>query len=289
MLFKKEGQLIPVTQKIILQAGSSESDNPIVNAITDFLQDMIPSSTYQGYMSLLDEHITLYCKERNDRVAKLWTTTKLEDWLRNYFAGEKVYPFTLKIFYQRDPDTDKGEDDRLWIGIAEDDQGVSGAELSLAGMERRVTRKHIDDSIRGDCKYCAVANVLSELFPKYEVNVNGSEAVIHSQGNEKIALLLSERLSDWIDAYDNENEVGVFTLIIKTLEDNQYYNYLLDIRDLTKQELDLSQRISKLCVLSSEIEHNASARIQQEYEDLFSDTVYNYGREHSRTDTQANL
>ena len=156
----------------------------------------------------------------------------------------------------------------------------------LAGMERRLTRKHIDDSKRGDCESCAVATVLSEMFGDYEINVNGEQVLIHTRGTEHAALLISERLGHWIDAYDNENDVGTFTLIIKSLTDNEYYRYLLDIKDLTGRQKDLQRRISRLSELSAEMElHHQKLTdcpeehdtLLREYEDLFAETVHIFG------------
>ena len=256
---------------------------------------------------MIDENITLYRKGIAGKLATLYTSTLLEDWLRTYYDHRDVQPFTLKIYHQRDPETDQIEDERLWIGIAEDGDGVSESSLEklygllseshietarhnafiagvsgvnlddtcpvtnvlteivqhvspslevgvdseqaefyvdesqtsiviplalalnewmcryargekvkegviyihrddtlpeqplfvgidynlslyklldfdkLHGMAGRLTRKHIDESLRGNCEQCAVATVLSEMFINYEVNVNGDEAVIHTQ------------------------------------------------------------------------------------------------------------
>ena len=156
----------------------------------------------------------------------------------------------------------------------------------LHGMARRLTRQHIDDSKRGDCECCAVATVLSEMFGDYEINVNGEQVLIHTRGTEHAALLISERLGHWIDAYDNENDVGTFTLIIKSLTGNEDYKYLLDIKDLNKRQKDLQHRISRLSELSAEmaLHHQkltdcpeAHDSLLREYEDLAAETVYLFG------------
>ena len=244
LLLFQEGQRIPLTNTHILHAGSEDGDNPVVNAITDFLTEQHTGNRYSADFCFIDEDITVYQKGTGKRVARLYTSTMLEDWLRTYFNGEKVSPFTIKVYHQRD-DNDEIEDERLWVGIAEDE----GFNLSscvnfdkLDGMERRVTREHINDSMQGDCQYCVIANVLSELFSHYEINVDGAAAAIHTRGKVHASLLISERLGKWIDAYDNGADVGTFILIIKTLENNPSCKYLLDIKDLTDRQKDLQQR-----------------------------------------------
>ena len=412
MLNLKEGILIPVSDKVIVGAGHDDDDNPISNAITNFLYEESKGLRYSAYFCFIDEKISIYRKGVAGKVLDLYTTTMLEDWLRSYYKHSKaLQPFTLKIFHQRD-DNDEIEDDRLWIGVYEDGEGVSEYDLEklygllspehiqqaranaliavssgvshndtcpvvnvleemtdhlcmevgaddnhaeffqdesdfctavpftneliwwldryntgrevkegviyinrddtlpdqplyvgidhaiskynlvdfdkLEGMEVRVTRKRIDTSMRGDCVCCAISVTLADMFPHYEINVNGEQALIHTRGTEHAVLLISERLGDWIDAYDNENPVGTFTLIIKRLDDNENYKYELDIRDLTDREKDLQNRMSRLGTLSSEMElfhqkltdrgDDEFDALLQEYEDLFGETVYQFGR-----------
>ena len=405
----KEGILIPVTDKHIALSGQDDKDNPICDAVVGYLEKENYGERFSVYFCFIDEKMSLYGKGTSERFGDLYTTTMLEDWLRAYFDGNDVQPFTLKIFHQRNEDG-QIEDERLWIGISEEGEGVNetsleklygllshdhihnakvnaiiacasgvnendtcpvtnvlteftahlnlevtidglqaefyqdtpqvdivvpftndligwlrrynagekvpegviyinrddtlpdqslfvGIDYNLAaynlldfdklhGMENRLTRQHIADSKRGDCQYCAVATVLSEMFPHYEVNVNGAEALIHTNGNEHAQLLISERLGHWIDAYDNENDVGTFTLIIKSLEGNEYYTYLLDIKDLTEQQKDLQGRISRLSELSAEMElHHQKLTDNPEehgsllraYDDLFAETVHIFG------------
>ena len=405
----KEGILIPVSETDISVSGHDDKDNPICHAITAYLCEQNDGLCYSAYFCLMDENITLYRKGIAGKLATLYTSTLLEDWLRAYYDHRDVLPFTLKIYHQRD-DNDEIEDDRLWIGIAEDGDGVSEGSLEklygllsrehihtaqvnavmacasgvnqddtcpvtnvlseltehlnlevtidrqqaefyqdetgldiivpftheliwwldryytgenvregviyinrndtlpdeplfvgidydignynvvdfdrLDGMERRLTRQHIEDSKRGDCEHCAVATVVSEMFPHYEVNVNGSEVLIHTRGTEHVALLISECLGYWIDAYDNENDVGTFTLIINALKDNEYHKYSVDIKDLTERQKDLQSRISKLSSLSADIElegyysdsdADKILSLEREYQDLYAETVVEFG------------
>lgn len=407
----KEGILIPLIDTHISLSGDDEKDNPICDAVVGYLEKANYGERFSVYFCLIDEKVSIYGKGTDKMFGDLYTTTMLQDWLRAYFDGKPVQPFTLKIFHQRD-DNDQIEDERLWLGIAEDGDGVceydfeklyglltdahiqeardnaflklqspvcqdyleecpvsnvltevvahlpvevgvdgeqaefyiddpqtdiiipltlelqnwlirfeKGEQVQagviyinrddtlpeqplfvgidhdiakynvvdferLSGMSRRVTRGHIDASLCGNAEHCAVATVLSEMFPHYEINVNGEEALIHTRGTEHAALLISERLGHWIDAYDNENDVGTFTLVIKNLEGNEYYKYLLDIKDLTTREKDLQKRISRLSELSAEMElHHQKltdhpeehGSLLREYEDLFAETVHVFG------------
>ena len=407
----KEGIRIPVTKTDISVSGHDDKDNPICHAITAYLEQENSGERFSVYFCFIDENITVYRKGVAGKLATLYTSTLLEEWLRAYYDHRDVQPFTLKIYHQRDANGEV-EDERLWIGIAEDGDGVNESSLEalygllsvshietarnnafaagvsgvnvddtcpvtnvltemvehispslevgvdseqaefyldesqtsivvpltldlnewlcsyargeevkegviyinrddtlpeqplfvgidynlslykvldfdkLHGMAGRVTRKHINESLRGNCQQCAVATVLSEMFINYEVNVNGDEAVIHTNGIEHAVLLISDRLSDWIDAYDNENDVGTFSLIIKNLEGNEYHRYLLDIKDLTEREKDLQNRISRLSDLSAEIAIECSysdtdkQKVQnreQAYQDLFGEIVFEFG------------
>lgn len=407
-----EGIRIPLTETHIALSGHDDKDNPICDAIVEYLENQNYGERFSVYFCFIDEKISIFGKGTSKRFGNLFTTTLLEDWLRAYFDHREVQPFTLKIFHQRDPDTNEIEDDRLWIGITEDGDGFSessleklygklsyadmiksrqnafaagqtgvncddicpvqnvlrritshlpieitsnnfkstfyqddpqveivlchtpelthwlerfynaddcvkecviyinrddtlpdqplfvGIDFNLApynltdfqkivGMEGRVTRKHIDESKRGDCEHCAVATVLSEMFPHYEVNVNGEEATIHTRGTVHVALLISESLGKWIDAYDQENDVGTLTLVIKNLAGDEYYKYLLDIKELTERQKDLQERMSSLSQLSSEMELHIQKlsdsppeecdKLMQKYDDLFAETVYEFG------------
>ena len=232
----KEGLQIPVTDMHISLSGHDDKDNPICDAVVGYLEKAHCGDRFSASFCFMDEKVSVFRKGSGNRFTDFYTTTLLEEWLRVYFDGKVVNPFTLKIFHQYD-DTGQIEDERLWIGIAEDNVDFD----KLNGMERRLTRAHIDNSVRGDCRHCSVAMVLSEMFPNYEVNVDGNLAIIHTRGTEHVALNISERLGHWIDAYDNENAVGTFTLIIRSLgvatsddDGQEYIKYLLDIKDLTK-------------------------------------------------------
>lgn len=57
MLNLKEGILIPVSERIIVQSGHDDGDNPICNAISDFLYEQSKGLRYTAYFCLIDEKI----------------------------------------------------------------------------------------------------------------------------------------------------------------------------------------------------------------------------------------
>lgn len=114
----KEKQLIPVTDTHLTTSGKQTDDNPICNAITDCLSEKNCGIQYTAYFCIIDEKVSIYKKENGGRIAELYTTTTLEDWLGNYFDNKKVAPITIKVFHQRD-DNDQIEDERLWIDIVQ--------------------------------------------------------------------------------------------------------------------------------------------------------------------------
>lgn len=92
----------------------------------------------------------------------------------------------------------------------------------LAGIRGFLTEGDIQHGLRGDCDNCPVARAVGRMFPDYEVNVDGSEASIHTDGDVHVALLISQGLGNWIDSFDNENEVSPITLVIRASEGEDY-------------------------------------------------------------------
>lgn len=251
---------------------------PITNVLTDMVDHL------EGVEVGVDGEQAEFYEDDTGFCLTTPLTLQLRDWQIRFEKGKTV-PVGM-IYIGRDESLPEGE--QLAVGI---DYGLGNYnidDLHLAGIERRVTRKHIADSIRGDCEYCAIANVISEIFnDRYEVHVDDQCVLIHSAGVQKAQLTHSERLSVWIDAYDNECDVGTFTLIIRDLDNKQEGNhYLLDIKELTDSQKDLQKRISKLSELSSDITLHSEKltdtpedidTVEREYQDLFSETVDMFG------------
>lgn len=251
---------------------------PITNVLTDMVDHLEGVEVgVDGEQAEFYEDDTRFC-------LAISLTLQLRDWQLRFEKGENV-PVGM-IYIGRDESLPEGE--QLAVGI---DYGIGKYnidDLHLAGIERRVTQKHIDDSIRGDCQYCAIATVISEIFnERYEVHVDDQCAEIHKGGDTKAKLIHSERLYGWIEAYDNECDVGTFTLIIKDLDTPEDNHYLLDVKQLTERQKDLHSRISRLGTLSSEIslflesQHGETCeridKIEMEYQDLFAETVDMFG------------
>ena len=260
--------------------GVSEGICPVENVVSQFTEDKFWQDDATVEVGVDGEQAEFYVDDYGMSI-KVPVTEALNDWMCAYARGEKVKEGV--IYIGRD-DTLEGQP--LFLGI---DYLLSGWNLTdfgnLDGMERRITRKHIDDSVTGDCRYCPVGLVLSEMFPYYEIHVDGDTAIIHTAGNDHAVLHISDPLATWIDRYDNENEVGTFTVIIKSLADDQYE---LGIRELSEREKDLQKKMERLSELSSEMElhfqkltddgEDELNALMQEYQDLFGDTVYEFGR-----------
>ena len=114
----KEGIKIPVTHTHISLGGQDDKDNPICEAIVEYLEQNHNGDKFSAFFCFIDEKVSIFRKDTGKRFADFYTTTMLEDWLRAYFNGKSVNPFQLRIFQQRD-DTDQIESEHLWIGIIE--------------------------------------------------------------------------------------------------------------------------------------------------------------------------
>ena len=139
----KEGILISLTDTHISLSGDDEKDNPICDAVVEYLEKENCGERFSVYFCLIDEKVSIYGKGTDKRFGDLYTTTMLQDWLRAYFDGKPVQPFTLKIFHQRD-DNDQIEDERLWLGIAEDGDGV--CENDFEKLYGLLTDVHIQEA-----------------------------------------------------------------------------------------------------------------------------------------------
>ena len=264
--------------------GVSEDICPVENVVVKFTDDKFWQDDATVEVGVDGEQAEFYIDDYGMSIT-VPVTQALNDWMCAYSRGEKVKEGV--IYIGRD---DSQEGEPLYLGI---DYLLSGWNLTdfdnLDGMEWRLTRKHIDDSLRGDCRHCPVAMVLSEMFPNYEIHVDGDTAIIHTAGTEHVSLNLSEQLATWIDKYDNENEVGTFTVIINSLADDRYkLGYELGIRELSDSEKVLQKQLERLSELSAEMElhfqkltddgEDELNALMQEYQDLFGETVYEFGR-----------
>ena len=92
----------------------------------------------------------------------------------------------------------------------------------LDGTRGFLKSEDIEHGEQGDCDRCPVALALMRMFPSYEVNVDPNEITVHRDGVPAVRMLHSEKLGEWIDAFDNECEVDPVTLIIHTVNRDGY-------------------------------------------------------------------
>ena len=121
------GKVIPITQNVIDDAGYDERDNPITNTIRDICIQGVDVG-----ICMFDEAIKFWVDGYN-YVPKIYTTTALEDWYKDYINEEKVEPIGLDFFHRDyddvvenfQPDLDDEDDmetvselqERVWVGI----------------------------------------------------------------------------------------------------------------------------------------------------------------------------
>lgn len=252
---------------------------PLTNVLTDMVEHLEGVEVgVDGEQAEFYEDDTRFC-------LTIPLTSQLQDWQLRFFKGENVG--VGMIYIGRDETLPEGEQLAVGIDYAIGNYNLDDADLR--GIESRITRKHIDESIRGCGDCCAVAIALADVFIGCEVNVSDAATALHDAGNIKAELHHSQRLSDWIDAYDNENDVGTFTLIIKEFDDKEAKgnHYLLDIKELSERQRDLQNRISRLTELSSEMElfiqkltdrdEAEFDKLMREYDDLCAETVQMFG------------
>ena len=87
----------------------------------------------------------------------------------------------------------------------------------LDGMKGNITDDDIQDGIHGSCQHCPVARALERMFLECTAYVESDAATISdADGNTLAQLTISDRLWDWIEAFDNENRVHPIPLQIHT-------------------------------------------------------------------------
>ena len=113
----------------------------------------------------------------------------------------------------------------------------------LDGMTEALTAEDIAEGAIGDCALCPVALAVGRMFDAGEdsgchVHITLDTAVVHEHGGDVlINLLVSERLAEWIDAFDHEQTVNPITLCVYTLN-AKGFDYMLDMTDTDAQAMD---------------------------------------------------
>lgn len=111
----------------------------------------------------------------------------------------------------------------------------------LNGTRGLLKSDDIRDGLQGDCDRCPVALALMRMFPSYDVNVDPNEITVHRDGVPAVRMLHSDKLGEWIDAFDNECEVDTITLIIHEVNRN---GYQYEVALLEETLVDLRIRVS---------------------------------------------
>lgn len=157
-------------------------------------------------------------------------------------------------------------------------------EKDLTGMRIRVTKEHIKNSGKGDSSECAIAEALLSVFPipDYKVTVTGEIAILTYHETYEVRLYLSYPIQTWIQLYDDGKRVGAFTMIVG----RESFGYELQIADPTQREQELQGCIGRLIELSNHMHlvnegfafrTNSFETIMNEYQDLYTETIYKFG------------
>ena len=101
----------------------------------------------------------------------------------------------------------------------------------LDGIHGEISTIDIGNGQSGNCELCPVALALGRMFEGCEIHVTLETAMIYEYGGDVCTVLcISERLGEWIDAYDHEKPVVPVPLRIYTWN-VKGYDYMLDIVD----------------------------------------------------------
>ena len=130
-----QGQEAFVSKFHIAAGGfANTTKNPISLAVVSFLRRIDRDKTYvvgfyldHEYMEVFEElYGTVLIRPDYKSVGRIWTTTELEDWLRDFDNNVLVKPVTLCFFKQENDISEYDEaeirddvhiDDRLWVGV----------------------------------------------------------------------------------------------------------------------------------------------------------------------------
>ena len=106
----------------------------------------------------------------------------------------------------------------------------------LDGMTEALTAEDIAEGAIGDCALCPVSLAVARMLDAGEesgchVNVHLDHVTVYEHGSTVIVKLrISQRLSDWIYAFDHEQDVKPITLCVHRWNVKDV-DYLLDMTD----------------------------------------------------------
>ena len=113
---------------------------------------------------------------------------------------------------------------------------------NLDGMTQALTAEDIAEGAIGDCTLCPVALAVGRMLDVGEasgdsVHITHNTATVYEHGGTEIVKLrISQRLSDWIYAFDHEQEVKPITLCVYTWN-SRGFDYMLDMTDEDAQAM----------------------------------------------------
>ena len=101
---------------------------------------------------------------------------------------------------------------------------------TLDGMTGEVTHNDIAEGQQGICDLCPVARAVSRMFKGFQVYVELDTMTIHENGETYAVLFVGDALAEWIDQFDNENNVQPIKLKITTWN-TRGYKYMISVAD----------------------------------------------------------
>ena len=107
---------------------------------------------------------------------------------------------------------------------------------NLDGMTQALTAEDIAEGAIGDCTLCPVALAVGRMLDVGEesrdsVHITHNTATVYEHsGRVIVKLCLSQRLSDWIYAFDHEQEVKPIMLCVDR-HNIRDIDYMLDMTD----------------------------------------------------------
>ena len=116
---------------------------------------------------------------------------------------------------------------------------------NLEGRTQALTAEDIAEGAIGDCTLCPVARAVGRMLNVGEesgnhVHITHNTATVYEHGGTVIvALRISQRLSDWIYAFDHEQGVKPIMLCVHRWNLKEF-DYLLDMTDADEQAMQVA-------------------------------------------------
>ena len=101
---------------------------------------------------------------------------------------------------------------------------------TLDGMTGEVIENDIAEGQQGICDLCPVARAVGRMFEGFQFYVELDTVTIHHNGEMSEVLFVGDALAEWIDQFDNENDVQPIGLKISTWN-TRSFKYMINIAD----------------------------------------------------------